>query len=448
MAIVDISAHVGRRARRTEFHVVDRGVLPDIDKHPTWWHGQRGPGGAQSKYTPLTSLGDYIYMCENTATFPGSAVNLTGRVAKIRKSDHVEVDAATLSTAGGDHAAGHQTASIGVSGAGTVIGHTGQHAAPLDAFYMDSSDLSGTIEAVPVPTGATERADYRTFYRSPSGDLYLTIRGQVPSTTLRWGWLYKWNESTEEFDIVGNSPFAATSPDHGYPAIRLAWSGGVMYALLERAVQGSGWPYPHVGMIKSTDGGTTWTNLTGDSVTLPASQSQMTTVFGGTGSEAANTSMFVDSQGRPVVSGAWNAGSGLMRLHVAVWDPAAEEFRTGELNHKVGDWNYVPDMVGTNAIFGNGHYVFFARHTGHGHWPLMMYVGHESDDFTRWDRWTLDATGDFAGAHTDFHSLEDDGIVRITPVSMHPDDLESIPTVGDPLQSEIWEFPLPPWGES
>lgn len=396
-------------------------------------------------YTPLWTTDAGILIAEPVTI----SSQQQSRVALLNKTTKAPIADVQLGTTNHDSIVGHRDSSVCKDSAGNYVVHGEVHHSTWIGKY--GTDLN-SLTAIAAPAGAATSCSYRRFFRNPyNGDIWMGMRGDSYVAGI-----YKWNPSTKVMDRRPSaSQIGGNTSTVGYYGMEVAFaSANTVYATLEpiRVTSGgmSGYPRQNIGVIKSTDGGASWTSLDGRQLALPLSPSAESDVAFPTFNNLHTTvagRIGVSADGAPVVVAAWRHPSETRRgLWSAKWDGARWIRRQmmaapTSVDFSVGN----PHLIYTQA---GEIYVVASSSDDHDNGSSAdgipgglggervpenntLYL-FKSTDGLNWRRWTINGpTGGYGGAYLDPESIRIDNIIRLTPRK------ES-----DPTASEVWELPL------
>jgi hypothetical protein len=396
-------------------------------------------------YTPLWSTDAGILIAEPVTI---SSVQQS-RVALLNKTTKAVLADVQIGTSAHDSIVGHRDSSVCKDSSGNYVVHGEVHHTTWIGKY--GTDLA-SLSAIAAPAGAATACSYRRFFRNPyNGDIWMGMRGDSYVAGI-----YKWNPSTKVMDRrPSGAQIGGNGSTVGYYGMEVAFaSATTVYATVEpiRVTSGgmSGYPRQNIGVIKSTDGGASWTGMDGRQLVLPMSPSGESDVAFPTFNNlhtAVAGRIGVSSDGAPVVVAAWKHPSETRRgLWSAKWDGARWVRRRmmaapTNVDFSVGN----PHLIYTQA---GEIYVVAASSDDHDNGSsadgIPGALGGErvpenntlylfkSTDGLNWQRWAISGpVGGYGGAYLDPESIRLDNVIRLTPRR------ES-----DPASSEVWELPL------
>lgn len=397
-------------------------AAPIID---TPYDGDHVQEYAGSLYTSIWSTNDHIYVA---APVTISTVEQS-RVAKLTKAG-VEVADVQLAARSHDNDPGHRGASVAVTSDGTVVTHAARHQQAWDGDYSTTPGDLSTLTSVTTPFEADIRCSYVHFMRNPhNGDLYCSYRGNrtggTGQTVEQVGVVAKWNASTDEWDKIAEIEGVTRT---SYTAQLAFTSTGTIYATVSTHDFGPGFPWSTAGVVKTTDGGTTWTDLDGNACSNPIRYDEGTAAFPtGDAETVFGTELIVTDSDELIAVGQWNSDDDDNRsLWMAKWNGSSfDRTRLAQHFNNVA-YSGASYQGGRLFILYNGHRTDHnsAYHGG----PLHLLVS--DDDGATFDGYTLD-NGPVFGCHIDQRSYELDGVLRF------------IPMFSDVTRHEIWSVTVP-----
>lgn len=436
--------------------VATTAAAPTVTRVATPFSGSKVPTST-SVYTPMWSTKDH--------TFISQPVTVNGvpqsRVARLTPAGVVEQEVFNTVADGNAHDVftGHRLASVAVSDAGTVVYHPERHEGAWIGKHSTSPRDISTLTATSVPAGQNTRTSYRRFFRDAwTGDLWMVVRGNDYRARI-----YLWDESGKGWAVKGSNPISPDRDGIGAYGFELAFGNGVMYLVTEYRVNGgtgaqSGFPRRDIGVVKSTDKGTTWTTMTGTTVTAPFEPGATTMIFPGVGAVtsavAANhtgvlSRVMVDANNRPVVVAAWKhptKDATYRSLWVATFDADGTMKRRRLLPAK-SDWSvgnawaaYTKSGLLMVAVSERDDHLPDASNTSSSevdstNYPDSALFLFTSTDGTNWTRRTLDPGNlgnGYSGAFIDQNAHRVQGVIKVSPISQLK-----------PTLDEVWSFTIP-----
>lgn len=431
-------------------NITDGGIIaPTI--YPTPYDGLSVTRGL-SIYTPIWTGANGVYVSE-PVTISGVQQS---RASRLDKVTYAVIEDVQTGTNAHDSIVGHRDCSIAVDAANNVIVHPEAHYTTWAGKYGTAGSLA-SLTNIAKPSGADTNQSYRRFFRNPyNGDIWMGIRGNLCVAGV-----YKWNPSTKVFDRMGGGMLAGdstsgASPGVGYYGMEIAFASATeLYVTTEPIRVGgtgsglSGYPRQNVSVLKSVDGGATFTTMRGMPIAIPAQ-------LGSEGDYAFpsynNTHNVVCARiavtgGVPVVIAAWKHPHETYRgLWAAKWNSSTNEWDRVRLAASLGDYsagnphsiylqngtiyvvassvddhdngNYadgIPGALGCEMVPANN----------------QVYL-YKSTNGTDWTRYTINhPAGGYGGGYLDPESIRIDGKIRVLPR------WESHPS-----RSVVWELPL------
>lgn len=407
---------------------------PTITKTATPFDGNKAATSV-GLHTPIFCTASNVYVTEPYA-------NNTTRLARLNKSlisqENVLVNSATLN---GD--AGHRGAAVAVASDGIVVTYPEGHANEWRGKHTTASEDLSTLTATTAPTGSGENS-YRRMYRNPNdGAIWLVERGDG-----WYGYVRKWNTTTKSWDTkAGGRAIAGWGAAYANSiyGMDLAFaSNGTIFMVLEWSDGGTGYPRRDVTVIKSTDGGDTWTTMTGGRLTTPLEPNiaHLALPSPQATRNAVQARIAVDSSNNPVVFAAYKRANDSRRsLYVSRWVPSEERF----VYRKVHNFTSATNIGNPSLTYYNGTiYVLFSQFDEHddANWTTnnpatpwataaALHLYKTTDGGKTFDTCVLDdGTGidKFYGGYFDPEALRLDTKLRMLPVCG-----------SDFTVSEIWE---------
>lgn len=394
-------------------------------------------------YTPIWTAPAGILVCEPVTR----AAVQQSRVALLNRTSKATISDTQIGAVAHDSIIGHRDSSVCIDASGKYIVHGETHHAAWIGKY--GTDLAA-LAAIAAPAGVSSQSSYRKFFRNPyDGSIWLGMRGDT-----YYGGIYKWNGTG--FDRMGGSMIGGNGNDPGfvgYYGMELAFaSATTIYATVEpiRVPSGaglSGYPRQNIGVIKSTDGGTTWVSMAGNPLALPLTPGGDADIAFPTYNNLHTTvagRIAVASDGRPVVVAAWKHPSETLRgTWAAKWD-GARWIRSRLLasNGQYSAGNPHVCYLQNGTIFAtasweddhdNGSSADGGASTERAPSAGPVYLFKSTNGVT-WSRYTITgvADGGYGGAYLDPEAPRLDGVLRLLPRRET-----------DPTASEFWEIAIP-----
>jgi hypothetical protein len=387
-----------------------------------------------SLYTPIWTTANAVYV---VAPVTVGGVQQS-RLAKLNKNTYEMIQDVQIGTGTHDTTIGHRDGSVCVTDDGKVITYGEAHHTPWKGLSAPTEDISA-LAATTAPVGLDVNCSYRRFFRNQfDGSMWMGARGN--------GYLagiYKWNGAT--FDRKGADFLAGNAASYlGSYGMEIAFASVDTLYVTTEFLQGngpfemSGYPRQNISLIKSTDGGATFTTMRGKALNLPL-------VSGTDDSDIAfpnnnynhNSSVgriAIGADGQPFIVASWQHPDEAFRsLWVAKYNTSTNKWvRTRLMAH-----NGVQDAGTPHVAYHNGK-VFVTAATTDDNVPATLGTANQLYLFTTIDSgatWTKYAithpAGAYSGAYIDQTALRLDNKLRLLP------DFEAQPN------SVIWEMPVP-----
>jgi len=387
-----------------------------------------------SLYTPIWTTANAVYV---VAPVTVGGVQQS-RLAKLNKNTYEMIQDVQLTTGTHDTTIGHRDGSVCVTDDGKVIAYGEAHHTSWRGVASPTEDISA-LAATTAPTGLDTNCSYRRFFRNQfDGSMWMGARGN--------GYLagiYKWNGAT--FDRRGADFLAGNAASYlGSYGMEIAFASVDTLYVTTEFLQGdgpftmSGYPRQNINLIKSTDGGVTFTTMRGKALNLPL-------VSGTDDSDIAfpNNNYNHNSSVARIAIGA--DGQPLL---VASWQHPDEAFRslwTAKYNTTTNKWvrtrlmahSGVQDAGTPHVAYHNGKIIVTAATTDDNVPATLgtanqLYLFTTTDSGATWKKYAIThPVGAYSGAYIDQAALRLDNKLRLLP------DFEAQPN------SVIWEMPVP-----
>jgi len=387
-----------------------------------------------SLYTPIWTTANAVYV---VAPVTVGGVQQS-RLAKLNKNTYEMMQDVQLTTGTHDTTIGHRDGSVCVTDDGKVIAYGEAHHTSWRGVASPTEDISA-LAATTAPTGLDVNCSYRRFFRNQfDGSMWMGARGN--------GYLagiYKWNGAT--FERKGADFLAGNAASYlGSYGMEIAFASVDTLYVTTEFLQGngpfemSGYPRQNISLVKSTDGGATFTTMRGKALNLPL-------VSGTDDSDIAfpNNNYNHNSSVARIAIGA--DGQPLL---VASWQHPDESFRSlwmAKFNTTTNKWvrtrlmahNGTQDAGTPHVAYHGGKVIVTAATTDDNITATLgtnnqMYLFTTTDSGASWKRYTImHPVGAYSGAYIDSAALRLDNKLRLLP------DLEAQPN------SVIWELPVP-----
>jgi hypothetical protein len=387
-----------------------------------------------SLYTPIWTTADAVYV---VAPVTVGGVQQS-RLAKLNKNTYEMMQDVQLTTGTHDTTIGHRDGSVCVTDDGKVIAYGEAHHTSWRGLASPTEDISA-LAATTAPTGLETNCSYRRFFRNQfDGSMWMGARGN--------GYLagiFKWNGAT--FDRKGADFLAGNAASYlGSYGMEIAFSSVDTLYVTTEFLQGdgpftmSGYPRQNISLVKSTNGGATFTTMRGKALNLPL-------VSGTDDSDIAfpnNNLNHNSSVGRIAI------GADGQPLLVASWQHPDEAFRSlwvAKYNTTINKWvrtrlmahNGLQDAGTPHVAYHDGK-IFVTAATTDDNVPAtlgtanQLYLFTTTDSGATWKKYAIThPAGAYSGAYIDQAALRLDNKLRLLP------DFEAQPT------SVIWEMPVP-----
>ena len=360
--------------------------------------GDRDKSDGAGYYTSVWSYGDHVYVGMNATNTANS--QFLSDVARYSKTTGAELERVRLDTTGADTddgRTGHSAVSLGIDGQGHIYGRRaghGQHSG-MQLRRTSSSGNLGTFQTVSEPSrpDGPWRDNYRRFFRSPDGSMWLWTRsygtGHFPESR---GLLWRYDASTNALvNVVGSgaTPLQIRSETRTFNWHMTWTNSNVMWGISSVLASGtSGFPVASDATAgKSSDGGQTWSNLAGNSITLPFDHETGTSVFP---NKHHRPIVVTGINNIPVFISPWSGPSNEtdMSLWVRAYNPETNEFIGRRL-----DTAWASSREHTAIGMPDGGIVIGSRHPSNGR--TQLYVTRPGPDWLNvWDRYELSTWND------------------------------------------------------
>jgi hypothetical protein len=387
-----------------------------------------------SLYTPIWTTANAVYVVV-PVTVGGVQQS---RLAKLNKNTYEMIQDVQLTSVGThDGVIGHRDGSVCVTDDGKVIAYGEAHHSPWKGVAAPTEDISA-LALTSVPVGLDLHCSYRRFFRNPfDGSMWMGVRGNNYVAGV-----YKWNGTT--FDRKPTSTLIAGDVGgfQGSYGMEIVFTdANTLYVTIEFR-QGtdsstmSGYPRQNISVIKSTDGGATFTTMRGKALNLPI-------IAGSDDSDIAfpnnnldhNSSvgrLAVGADGQPILVASWKHPEEPRRsLWVAKYNATTNKWvrtrllaqngsidaGTPHIAHHNGKVIVTAATTDDNIVTGNNN---------------QMYIFTTTDSGATWKQYAIThPVGAYSGAYIDPASLRLDNKLRLLP------DFEAQPN------SVVWELPVP-----
>lgn len=387
-----------------------------------------------SLYTPIWTTANFVYV---VAPVTVGGVQQS-RLAKMNKTTYEVVQDVQLTSVGThDSVVGHRDGSVCVTDDGKVIAYGEAHHSSWKGVASPTEDISA-LALTSAPVGVDQQCSYRRFFRNPfDGSMWMGARGNGYVAGI-----YKWNGST--FDRKPTGSLIAGDPggfqgSYGMEIVFTAANTLYVSTEFRQGTDGgtmSGYPRQNISVIKSTDGGATFTTMRGKALNLPiiagSDDSDIAFPNNSLDHNSAVGRLAVGADGQPILVASWKHPEEARRsLWVAKYNTTTNKWvRTRLLAH-----NSTIDAGTPHVAHHNGKvYVTAATTddnivTGNNN---QMYIFISSDSGATWVQYPINhPTGAYSGAYIDSSALRLDNKLRLLP------DLETQPN------SVVWEMAIP-----
>lgn len=409
---------------------------PTITKTASPFDGLK-PATSIGLFTQIWSNSLYVYLSEVTSD------NKT-KVSRMNKS-YVEQESVQTSSTTLNGDAGHRGSSVAVDDNGTVVTYPEGHNTAWIGKHSTSTNNLSTLTATTTPSGATGSNAYKRYFRNKyDGSLWMTQRGDG-----WYGYVRKWNNSTKTWTTMGGSPLVGYggSEENSVYGMELAFAPSTIYLSIEWSDDGTGYPRRDVTVIKSTDGGSTWTDMVGIPLGAPIKPGDSHVALPSSYKirNAVGSRLAVDGNGLPVVISPYTRTLGTKRsLYVSRWDAGNERFIYQKVLAYTGSTSIGnPSVMEYQGVI----YVLLSQYDEHEdtNWSVSnpttpwartgeMYLLKSDNGGRTWSKYVLDdglQTDVWYGGYFDSEALRVDSKIRIYPIC------------GSSFsKSEIWEFSL------
>ena len=387
-----------------------------------------------SLYTPIWTTASAVYV---VAPVTVGGVQQS-RLAKLNKNTYEMIQDVQIGTGTHDTTIGHRDGSVCVTDDGKVITYGEAHHTAWQGLASPTEDISA-LAATTAPTGLDANCSYRRFFRNQfDGSMWMGARGN--------GYLagiYKWNGST--FDRKGSNFLAGNAASYlGSYGMEIAFTSvDTLYVTTEfRQGNGpfemSGYPRQNINLIKSTDGGATFTTMRGKALNLPVvsgtDDSDIAFPNNNYNHNASVARIGIGADGQPLLVSSWQHPDEAFRsLWVAKYNTTTNKWvRTRLMAH-----NGLQD-AGTPHVAYHGGKIIVTAATTDDNVPAtlgtanQLYLFTTTDSGATWKKYAIThPAGAYSGAYIDQAALRLDNKLRLLP------DFEAQPT------SVIWEMPVP-----
>ena len=387
-----------------------------------------------SLYTPIWTTANAVYV---VAPVTVGGVQQS-RLAKLNKNTYEMMQDVQIGTGTHDTTIGHRDGSVCVTDDGKVITYGEAHHTPWKGLSSPTEDISALV-ATTAPTGLDVNCSYRRFFRNQfDGSMWMGARGN--------GYLagiYKWNGAT--FDRKGADFLAGNAASYlGSYGMEIAFSSVDTLYVTTEFLQGdgpftmSGYPRQNINLIKSTDGGVTFTTMRGKALNLPlVSGTDDSDIAFSNNNYNHNSSVArigIGADGQPLLIASWQHPDEAFRsLWVAKYNTITNKWvRTRLMAH-----NGLQDAGTPHVAYHDGK-IFVTAATTDDNVPAtlgtanQLYLFTTIDSGATWKKYAIThPAGAYSGAYIDQAALRLDNKLRLLP------DFEAQPT------SVIWEMPVP-----
>lgn len=387
-----------------------------------------------SLYTPIWTTANAVYV---VAPVTVGGVQQS-RLAKMNKNTYEMMQDVQIGTGTHDTTIGHRDGSVCVTDDGKVITYGEAHHTPWKGLSSPTEDISALV-ATTAPTGLDVNCSYRRFFRNQfDGSMWMGARGN--------GYLagiYKWNGAT--FDRKGADFLAGNAASYlGSYGMEIAFSSVDTLYVTTEFLQGdgpftmSGYPRQNINLIKSTDGGVTFTTMRGKALNLPlvsgTDDSDIAFPNNNYNHNSSVARIGIGADGQPLLIASWqHPGEAFRSLWVAKYNTGTNKWvRTRLMAH-----NGVQDAGTPHLAYHNGKIIVTAATTDDNITATLgtnnqMYIFTTTDSGATWKKYAIThAVGAYSGAYIDSAALRLDNKLRMLP------DFEAQPN------SVVWEMPVP-----
>jgi hypothetical protein len=417
--------------------LVDASVTPAGNLLPTSFNTPY----ATSKVISLLSLYTPIWTTAN-AVYVVAPVTVGGvqqsRLAKLNKNTYEMIQDVQIGTGTHDTTIGHRDGSVCVTDDGKVITYGEAHHTPWKGLSSPTEDISALV-ATTAPTGLDVNCSYRRFFRNQfDGSMWMGARGN--------GYLagiFKWNGTT--FDRKGADFLAGNAASYlGSYGMEIAFASVDTLYVTTEFLQGngpfemSGYPRQNINLIKSTDGGATFTTMRGKALNLPlvsgTDDSDIAFPNNNLNHNSSVARIAIGADGQPFLVASWQHPDEAFRsLWMAKYNTGTNKWvRTRLMAH-----NGMQDAGTPHVAYHNGKVIVTAATTDDNVPATLgtanqLYIFTTTDSGATWKKYAIThATGAYSGAYIDSAALRLDNKLRMLP------DFEAQPN------SVVWEMPVP-----
>jgi len=387
-----------------------------------------------SLYTPIWTTANAVYV---VAPVTVGGVQQS-RLAKLNKSTYEMIQDVQIGTGTHDTTIGHRDGSVCVTDDGKVITYGEAHHTPWKGLSSPTEDISA-LAATTAPVGLDVNCSYRRFFRNQfDGSMWMGARGN--------GYLagiYKWNGGT--FDRKGADFLAGNAASYlGSYGMEIAFASVDTLYVTTEFLQGngpfemSGYPRQNINLIKSTDGGATFTTMRGKALNLPlvsgTDDSDIAFPNNNYNHNSSVARIAIGADGQPLLVASWQHPDEAFRsLWVAKYNTTTNKWvRTRLMAH-----NGLQD-AGTPHVAYHGGKIIVTAATTDDNVPAtlgtanQLYLFTTTDSGATWKKYAIThPAGAYSGAYIDQAALRLDNKLRLLP------DFEAQPN------SVIWEMPVP-----
>ncbi|MCS0709469.1 hypothetical protein ACFOY5_10725 [Massilia aurea] len=387
-----------------------------------------------SLYTPIWTTANAVYV---VAPVTVGGVQQS-RLAKLNKNTYEMIQDVQIGTGTHDTTIGHRDGSVCVTDDGKVITYGEAHHTPWKGLSAPTEDISALV-ATTAPTGLDVNCSYRRFFRNQfDGSMWMGARGN--------GYLagiFKWNGAT--FDRKGADFLAGNAASYlGSYGMEIAFSSVDTLYVTTEFLQGngpfemSGYPRQNISMIKSTDGGATFTTMRGKALNLPlvsgTDDSDIAFPNNNLNHNSSVARIAIGADGQPLLVASWQHPDEAFRsMWVAKYNTTTNKWvRTRLMAH-----NGLQDAGTPHVAYHDGK-IFVTAATTDDNVPAtlgtanQLYLFTTTDSGATWKKYAIThPAGAYSGAYIDQAALRLDNKLRLLP------DFEAQPT------SVIWEMPVP-----
>jgi hypothetical protein len=387
-----------------------------------------------SLYTPIWTTADAVYV---VAPVTVGGVQQS-RLAKLNKNTYEMIQDVQIGTGTHDTTIGHRDGSVCVTDDGKVITYGEAHHTPWKGLSSPTEDISALVSTA-APTGLDVNCSYRRFFRNQfDGSMWMGARGN--------GYLagiFKWNGTT--FDRKGADFLAGNAASYlGSYGMEIAFSSVDTLYVTTEFLQGdgpftmSGYPRQNISLIKSTNGGATFTTMRGKALNLPlvsgTDDSDIAFPNNNLNHNSSVARIAIGADGQPLLVASWQHPDEAFRsLWVAKYNTTTNKWvRTRLMAH-----NGLQDAGTPHVAYHEGK-IFVTAATTDDNVPAtlgtanQLYLFTTIDSGATWKKYAIThPAGAYSGAYIDQAALRLDNKLRLLP------DFEAQPN------SVIWEMPVP-----